>query len=130
MPVWNTDSMSFGNDFGSSESNTNTSENKPSVDFEAGGDAQSDNLNVEESFGENSLDDLPPELQGLDLQPNDLPKLHGSDETAMKRVFIVYPSEREQDVAMLLGLAKIDKVVYNIHEITGEDIADDNANEK
>ena len=130
VPVWNTDSLSFGNDFGSSESNTDTSGNSSSVDFEAGEETQSGNLNVEESFGGNSLDNLPPELQGLDLQPNELPKLQGSDETAMNRVIIVYPSEREQDVAMLLGLAKIDKVVYNIHEITGEDIAADNANEK
>lgn len=122
VPVWNTDGMNFGNDF-KSESETQTSEG-------IGLGPQSDNLNAEEPFGDNSLDCLPPELQGLDIQPNELPKLQGSDETAMKRVIIVYPSEREQDVAMLLGLAKIDKVVYNIHEITGEDIADDNANEK
>lgn len=114
--------MNFGNDFGSGESNTDETGNSPSVDLEA----------EEGQFGGggDSLDNLPPELQGLDIQPNELPKLQGSDETAMKRVIIVYPAEREQDVAMLLGLAKIDKVVYNIHEITGEDIDADNDNEK
>lgn len=113
VPVWNTDGLNFGNDFGRGESNTDETGNSPSVDLEAG----------EEQFGGggDSLDNLPPELQGLDIQPNELPKLQGSDETAMKRVIIVYPAEREQDVAMLLGLAKIDKVVYNIHEITGEE---------
>lgn len=122
VPVWNTDGMNFGNDFGSGESNTDETGNSPSVDLEA----------EEGQFGGggDSLDNLPPELQGLDIQPNELPKLKGSDETAMKRVIIVYPAEREQDVAMLLGLAKIDKVVYNIHEITGEDIDADNDNEK
>lgn len=61
--------------------------------------------------------DLPDELDGLDLSPDELPKIEGSDETAMERVIIVYPKEREGEIAALLGLANIDKVVYRIEEL-------------
>lgn len=60
---------------------------------------------------------LPPELQGQDINPDDLPKIEGSNETAMERVIIVYPKERVAAVAQLLGLEKIEKVVYSIKEI-------------
>ena len=60
---------------------------------------------------------LPPELQGADINPDDLPKIEGSNEVAMERVILVYPKERAGEIARLLGLEKIDKVVYNINEI-------------
>lgn len=60
---------------------------------------------------------LPPELQGQDITPDDLPKIEGSDETLMERVILVYPKDRVAEVAQLLGLEKIDKVVYNLKEI-------------
>ena len=60
---------------------------------------------------------LPPELQGVDINPDDLPKIEGSDETLMERVIIVYPKEREGEIASLLGLEKIEKVLYNIDEV-------------
>lgn len=60
---------------------------------------------------------LPPELQGQDINPDDLPKIAGSNETAMERVIIVYPKERVEEIAKLLGLEKIDKVVYSIKDI-------------
>lgn len=60
---------------------------------------------------------LPPELQGVDINPDELPKIEGSDETLMERVIIVYPKEREAEMASKLGLEKIDKVLYNIDEI-------------
>lgn len=63
---------------------------------------------------------LPPELQGQDLNPNDLPKIEGSNETAYERIIIVYPKERAGEMAGLLGLPEIDKVVYNINEIVGQ----------
>lgn len=64
---------------------------------------------------------LPAELQGKDINPDDLPKMEGSDETAMKRVIICYPEEREEEVAALLGLDELDKVVYSIDELGGEE---------
>ena len=60
---------------------------------------------------------LPEELAGVDLTPDDLPKIEGTDVTAMERVIIVYPKEREKDVAQLLGLEAIAKVVYKVDEI-------------
>ena len=60
---------------------------------------------------------LPPELQGQDLDPNSLPKIEGSNEVAMDRIIIVYPKARAAEVAELVGLESIDKVVYNINEL-------------
>ena len=65
-------------------------------------------------------DALPPELQGADLLPASLPKLQGSDETAMERIIIVYPKEQLQQLCNLLGMASIDKVVYRLEEILPE----------
>lgn len=65
-------------------------------------------------------DVLPPELQGIDLSPNDLPKIQGSDETAMERIIICFPKERKSELAQLIGLESIDKVVYQLSEILGE----------
>ncbi len=62
---------------------------------------------------------LPPELQGQDINPDELPKIEGSNETAMERIIIVYPKERSDEIASLVGLSKIEKVVYNIDEIVG-----------
>lgn len=64
---------------------------------------------------------LPPELEGKDISPDDLPKISGDDEVAMERVIIVYPREREADMAALMGIDSIDKVVYNISELVPEE---------
>ena len=61
---------------------------------------------------------LPPELQGQDLTPDELPKLQGEDEVANERVIIVYPAERAQELAEMLGLESIEKVVYHIDELS------------
>lgn len=60
---------------------------------------------------------LPPELQGVDLTPADLPKIEGSDETAMERIIIVYSKEQRDTLMNLLGITSIDKVVYRLDEI-------------
>lgn len=60
---------------------------------------------------------LPPELQGLDITPGDLPKIQGDDETKMERIMITYPKERQPELLALLGMPSIDKVVYRIDEI-------------
>lgn len=62
-------------------------------------------------------DELPPELQGQDITPDDLPKLQGSDATPNERIIIVYPKAAEAELAHRLGLEKIDKVVYDISEL-------------
>ena len=76
-------------------------------------------LQQAEGAGEQPFDgsNLPPELQGTDINPDDLPKIEGSNEVAMERVILVYPKEREEEIARLLGLPKIEKVVYSIDEL-------------
>ena len=66
---------------------------------------------------------LPSELQGVDLNPENLPKIQGSDETPFERIIIVYPKERKGELLGLLGLADINKVVYHLDEILGENIS-------
>lgn len=60
---------------------------------------------------------LPDELQGVDINPDDLPKIQGDDQTAMERVIICYKREDEGKVKAILGLKTIDKVVYPLDEI-------------
>lgn len=60
---------------------------------------------------------LPQELQGVDIDPDDLPKIQGDDQTAMQRVIICYKRKDEGKLAALLGLKTIDKVVYPLDEI-------------
>lgn len=59
---------------------------------------------------------LPPELRGVDITPDELPKVEGADRTALERIIIVYPHERREELCGLLGIESIDKVVYNIDE--------------
>ena len=68
---------------------------------------------------------LPPELQGVDLNPEKLPKIQGTDETPFERIIIVFSKERKAELCALLGLPDINKVVYHLDEITGENITDD-----
>lgn len=62
---------------------------------------------------------LPAELQGVDLNPDNLPKIQGVDETPFDRIIIVYPKERKGELLGLLGMADINKVVYHLDEILG-----------
>ncbi len=71
-----------------------------------------------ESGGEQGGGELPPGLRGLDITPGDLPKVEGDDAVAMERIIIVYPKERTEELAKALGIGVIDKVIYNIDELT------------
>ncbi len=62
-------------------------------------------------------ENLPQEIQGLDINPDNLPKIQGSDETAMDRIIIVYPKDKAELVAQTLGFDKFDKVVYPYEEV-------------
>lgn len=82
-----------------------------------GSPASSGNPNGEEDEDTFDPSGLPTELQGEDIDPADLPKIEGSNETAMERIIVVFPKERSEEIAKLLGLERIDKVVYNIDEL-------------
>ena len=72
-------------------------------------------------FEEKKEDKLPEELQGVDLTPDDLPDIQGDDETEKQRIIIVYSKEQEDYLAALIGVAKIDKVVYNLDDLKNGD---------
>lgn len=60
---------------------------------------------------------LPEELQGVDINQDDLPRIEGEDKTAMQRVIICYKEEEEPKLLGMLGLKKLDKVLYLIDEL-------------
>ena len=60
---------------------------------------------------------IPLELIGEDLEPDELEKKEGDDDVLMRRVIITYYPEDEENVAALLGLGKIEKVIYDFKEL-------------
>ena len=68
---------------------------------------------------------LPAQLQGEDINPDELPTFEGSNEAAMERIIHVFPKSRSAEVAQLVGLPHIDKVVYNIDELLPSDTAEE-----
>ena len=62
--------------------------------------------------------ELPEELDGVDINPDDLPKIEGEDETEYQRIILVYKPEESEKLAALLGIEKVDKVVYKVEELT------------
>lgn len=60
---------------------------------------------------------LPPELEGQDLLPDTLERIEGEDRMAMQRVIICYYEKDEKKIAEMLGLEKVDKVVYKLDEL-------------
>lgn len=106
----------------------NTS-NSPSIDSSANGtplSPEAAEILANEQDNDNPVDfsgTLPAELQGVDLNPDNLPKIQGSDETPFERIIIVYPKERKGELLGLLGMDDINKVVYHLNEILGENTA-------
>lgn len=68
---------------------------------------------VEEESNTDTTFNLPEELAGVDIDPEALPTIKGEDNVPMERILIVYKPEEEEELAALLGLPSIDKVVYN-----------------
>lgn len=71
-------------------------------------------------FGTANEANLPPELQGQELEPEVLEKIQGEDKTAMQRVIICYNEEDAQKLAKMLGIGIIEKVVYRFNELGNE----------
>lgn len=64
---------------------------------------------------------LPEELDGLDISPDELKKLQGDDEVEYQRVIIVYKGKEQTDkLCALLHLDTIGKVVYKLEELLNE----------
>lgn len=107
MDIWATPPTAFGSALSGDVNTQGTSSNVP------------EQPSSDEDDGNGAFLNLPAELQGLDLNPADLPKIQGDDNTAMERIIITYPKERLPELLSLLGMPSIDKVVYRIDEIIG-----------
>ena len=68
-------------------------------------------------FNDNDDSNLPEELKGRNLIPDELEKLQGRDETLMQRVIINYYPDQAKAVAEMLGLDEIEKVLYRFDEL-------------
>ena len=71
-------------------------------------------------FGTANEANLPPELQGQELEPEVLEKIQGEDKTEMQRVIICYNEEDAPKLAKILGIGAIKKVVYRFNELGNE----------
>ena len=60
---------------------------------------------------------MPPELNGLDLNPETIENEENEDLEEGQRIIIVYHKNEEQAVAKLLGLEKIEKITYQYNEL-------------
>jgi len=103
MDVWNTNPMAFQPMGGATNAGHQDNPPSPSEDDGAGQTIQ-------------GMDNLPPELQGQDLTPDDLPKIEGDDHTATERIIICYKREQKEVLEGIIGIG-IDKVVYRLDEI-------------
>ena len=63
---------------------------------------------------------LPEELQGLDMTPQDLPKLQGDGETKNEYISVSYTDEQADILAEIVGVSPeklFSKIVWNINEL-------------
>lgn len=92
-----------------------------SASFQEGGGARATDGGIMEDCNNRGNDStkgsLPPELQNIDLRPENLPKINGSDATPYKRIIIVYKECDEPYLREKLGIDLIKKVVFNIDEL-------------
>lgn len=78
------------------------------------------NLNIDENAGNTDIfENLPDEIAGEDLNPDELEEIKGDDSTATERVVITFMPEQKEDVEQLLGM-QITKIVYDAKEIFAE----------
>ena len=79
------------------------------------------NLNIQENSGdtEDIFDNLPDEIAGENLNPDELEEIKGDDSTATERVVITFMPDQKADVEQLLGM-QINKIVYDAKEIFAE----------
>ncbi|MCL1933268.1 MAG: hypothetical protein FWF53_05620 [Candidatus Azobacteroides sp.] len=69
-----------------------------------------------DNYDNYNKDELPPEISGKDLTPDDLEKLTGDDNTLMNRIIITFPVEKQTELENMLGI-KINKVIFSMNEL-------------
>lgn len=63
-------------------------------------------------------ENLPPELQGVPLDPAPLDKIEGNGQTQTERIIIVFRPDQKDTLNKLLGI-EVTNIVYNLDEILG-----------
>lgn len=69
------------------------------------------------SKDKDETDALPPELDGVDLNPDELPAMEGDTDMPMENVVIKYRREDAEKVARLLGVDTLDRIIYNYNDL-------------
>lgn len=66
------------------------------------------------------IENLPVELKETKLTPEVFQEVVGSFKPLRERVIITFPEDKKQDMAKILGLPELSKIVYTIEELEGE----------
>lgn len=69
---------------------------------------------------EEIVENLPEELRETRLEPETLQEVISSFKPERERVIITYPENRASEIALMLGVTDIQKVVYSLEELRGE----------
>lgn len=78
------------------------------------------NLNIDANASNTDIfENLPDEIAGENLNPDELEEIKGDDSTATERVVITFMPDQKADVEQLLGM-QINKIVYDAKEIFAE----------
>lgn len=87
-------------------------------------DAQSESFVEDGAVGTSFIDqefsNLPPELTGVDIEPDKHEDIKGDDKTEYQRVILTYKEEDIPKLCALLGLSELTKVVYSLEELVPE----------
>ena len=83
------------------------------------------NNSIVQPNGEQTIQDivenLPDELKNIKLEPEKFEEIVQTFETPRERVIITYSKDKSQELARVLGLQSVDKIVYRLEEILGEE---------
>lgn len=66
------------------------------------------------------IENLPEELKDTKLTPEVFEEVVGSFKPLRERVIITFPEDKKGEMANILGLPHIDKIVYTIEELNGD----------
>ena len=74
----------------------------------------------EEQKLEDIIENLPEELRETKLMPEQFQEVVSSFKPMRERVIITFPETRKNEIAEMLGLPEVNKIVYTLEEIKGE----------
>lgn len=66
------------------------------------------------------IENLPEELKETKLVPEEFQEIVSSYKPLRERVIITFPDDKKEEMAKILGVNKLDKIVYTLEELLGE----------